>query len=152
MKKYMGIVYKTVKRYCNNKNREDLIQEGVKGLLYASKNLKYGVFEVYATVCVRRFILDFLYKDKVITGRTNIKTVNIDDYKLGVRYDGSEWVDLWDDLNFIIETQMDKIIITKRIEGYNDTEIAKELGCSISKVTRARRSLEARYREIGIRA
>ena len=57
--------------------------------------------------------------------------------------------DVIDLLKEITKDDFDKQVITLRMEGYSDAEIAKKLDCRLLKVFRQRKELYRRYKEMG---
>ena len=143
-------------------NKEDLISEGMVGLVKAAKtyDLSKSKFPTYASYCINNSFFMYLRKLNKYTG----KEISIDS-TIGIDNEGNELCisDILNDkkdniedlitnldLNSFIDKQkaIDLKIIKLKLQGKNHKEIAKEVNLSQSYIARKLIQLSKNYIKI----
>ena len=152
---YKGLVRSLANRfYLVGGDKDDLLQEGMLGLVYAinSYDETKGSFPSFVELCVLRQILDAVKRDSAVKNKPLYNYVNLDVTK--------DWTDGSNPLERLLQKEYaekvarliaeklspwERVVVTLFSEGYSYDDIAERTGKSVKAVDgalqRARKKL-----------
>lgn len=154
----MRLVYYLISRYYPNCiSNEDVIQEGMLGLVQAADNWDEtkSKFSTYASIRILGSVRDYFKKEK-----KHIETVSIDEVchtdELGHKLTIMDTIVGEDDMNFTNAClaefyqsldEVDRTILELNMQGYIYSEITQHVNLSINQVGRRIKKLRQKWRE-----
>lgn len=140
--KYMSKVNYFAHLYSqNNIENEDLIQEGLIGLVSAIRNYDNNnkcSFSTYASYCIRNRIIDYLRYFK----KDDLYTELVESVDLSINLEEEiVFQDLLETLKLEL-SQLENEVLSLLIEGYTNSMIAEKLNISIESVYNSKQRIK----------
>lgn len=154
---YVRLAISIAHRMSNNSNRKDLISEAFIALLNVPEEVKDRMYNYnivgYLIRRIRTRCLEYYRRDHVLyfpkedkRALKKMPRLLRQDIDLTTVAKEKKNLELLEhQLSRCIETEFDRLLIHYKTQGYFDAEIANILGCSPSKVNRAREVLQQRF-------
>lgn len=155
--RYFNSVEAYAKRYSNTSSHEDLIQEGMLGLLNAVDSYSAGkgaAFKTYANVCIRNKILSYLKKNTSSNEELDFEFepeeyTDNEDIPEDIVFEKLDTIEFMEK-SFSVLSEFESKVLGLYLEGKSYDEISSEFKVSVKSVNnamqRVRRKLKSKLK------